>query len=100
VADKPDVRWNHTDADAAVRALRAAARMLRTTRGDRQRAAQDATEEWRGKYRDEFDQYLRWVLYRAENLAGRYEDAARSIVNASEEARKEQARRERAREEK
>jgi uncharacterized protein YukE len=95
----PNVKWNHADADAAARALQRAASELRRTAGDRTRAAQAATAEWRGKHRETFDEHLRKTLSAAEDLARRYDNAARRINSASSDAREEQRRRERKREE-
>jgi uncharacterized protein YukE len=99
MSDIPDVKWNHADADAASTALQRAASELRRTAGDRSRAAQAATTEWQGNHRETFDEHLHKTLSDAEELARRYDDAARRINSASAEAREEQRRRERAREE-
>jgi hypothetical protein len=97
--DIPNVKWNHANASAASAALRRAASELRRTAGDRNRAARAATAEWRGKHRVTFDEHLRKTLRDAEDLAGRFDAAARRIDGASADAREEQARRDRKRRE-
>jgi uncharacterized protein YukE len=94
----PDVHWNFGAAGEAQAALRRAAAELRSTSGDRARAAQQAAAQWRGPHREHFDDYLRRALREAEQLAQRYEEAAARIARASERAREEQRRRERERE--
>jgi uncharacterized protein YukE len=99
MTDIPNVRWDHSAADAARAELKRAADLLRGTAGERSRAAQVATAEWRGRYREEFDADLRRILAEAEELASRFEAAAQRIDGASARAREEQRRREREREE-
>ena len=93
-----EVQWYASAANEASAALRRAAGELRHSAGERSRAAQ-AIAEWRGKYRTNFDEYLRRIVSEAEALAQGYEAAAARIDRASADARKEQALRKRMREE-
>jgi len=93
-----DVQWDQGAARDAMRALRDAADMLDQTAAERARVAQEATEQWRGRYRDEFDDHLQQILRRAHDLAGEYRDMANRIARADQGAFEEQRRRERERE--
>ena len=93
-----DVRWNHGAADEAIAALRHAADLLDQTADERSRVAGEATAEWRGRYRDEFDDHLEQMLRRARELTGEYRHAAGNIAKASQQVYEEQKRRERERE--
>jgi uncharacterized protein YukE len=93
-----DVRWNHGAAEAAIAALRRAADRLDQTAADRVRVADEARAEWRGRYREQFDEQLGQTVRRAHELAGEYRDAANRIARADQSAYEEQRRRERDRE--
>ena len=92
-----DVRWDHDAAHDAMTALRNAADLLDRTADDRTRVASEATQEWQGRYRVEFDGLLTQMLRRARELAGQYRDAANRIGHASQRANEEQRRRDRER---
>lgn len=96
--NRDNVKWDHHAADAAIRALRSAANLLEETATQRRQRAAEATAEWRGRYRDEFDGQLARMLQRAAELAGELQAKADEIARASDLAREEQARRERERE--
>lgn len=93
-----DVRWDHGAAQEAVSVLQRTADLLDQTAHKRARVARDATEQWRGRYREEFDGHLAQMLRRAHDLARQYRDAANRIARASQQAYEEQRRRERERE--
>lgn len=93
-----NVRWDHGAAQDAIRALNNAANRLEQTASERERLARDATAQWRGRYRQEFDVHLQNMLRRARTLAEEYRHAARQIARASAAALEEQRRRERERE--
>jgi len=89
-----DVRWDHGAAGDAMSALRHAADLLDQTAAERARAAQDATEQWRGRYREEFDEHLERMLRRAQDLARECRDASNNIARSDQRACEEQRRRE------
>ena len=93
-----NVIWNYGAAEAAAAALRHTADLLDQTADERTRLADEARAEWRGRYRDEFDDKFAQMLRRAHELAGEYRAAANQILGANQRAREEQARRERDRE--
>jgi len=93
-----DVRWNHGAARDATSALRHVADLLDRTAAERARVAQDATEQWCGRYREEFGEHLERMLTRARELARECRDASGAIAQASQRASEEQMRRERERE--
>jgi len=93
-----DVRWDHGAAGDAMSALRHAADVLDQTATERARVAREATEQWRGRYREEFDEHLERMLRRAHDLAREYRDASNNIARVDQGAYEEQRRRERDRE--
>jgi len=93
-----NVRWNYHLADSAASALRSAADKLDSFSFERQRVAAEAQQEWRGIYRNEFDQTLRMMQNQSRSLADQMRDKAAEIGRASGRAWEEQKRRERDRE--
>jgi len=93
-----NVRWDWGAAGAAASALRRAAGKIEQTAHERVRVAAEAQREWRGRYREEFDERLREILQKAGSLAAEYRHMASRIDNASHAAREEQQYRERERE--
>lgn len=93
-----NVRWDWGAANAASAALRRSADKLDTFAHERSRVAGDAQREWRGRYRQEFDQQLQAMLNRSANLAAEMRHAAGRIDQASSRAWEEQRHRERERE--
>ena len=89
-----DVVWNWGASDGAASALRHSADMLDQTSDERKYRSRAATAEWRGEYRDRFDQELAQILRRAHDLASEYRGVADRIVNAAQRARAEQRHRE------
>ena len=89
-----DVVWDWGAADAAINALRRAADRLDTTAHNRQQAALPAQREWRGRYREQFDQQLSGMANEEHRLANECRDAAGRVARASQAARDEQNRRE------
>ena len=53
-----DVHWDYAAAQGAVSALRRAADLVDQRADERARAALQAIEQWRGRYRNEFDERL------------------------------------------
>lgn len=91
------VRWDWGAADGAIGRLRHAADLLEELTAERERAAAEAQREWRGKYREEFDEKLNQLVRRALDLANEFREAANRIAWASQMAWEEQQRRERER---
>ncbi len=89
-----DVRWDWGAASAAASSLRRAADKIEALTAQRQRAAAEAQREWRGRYREEFDEQLRTMLRRAQELAAEFRYMAHRIEQASQNAWAEQRRRE------
>lgn len=89
-----NVRWDHGAAHAAVVALRRAAELLENAVAQKERAANEARAQWRGRYRDEFEERFSRLRNRARELSEQYRHAANQILRASEWAREEQRRRE------
>jgi len=77
--------------------LQRAANFLDETAAQREQQAREATAEWRGRYREEFDVHLAKMLRRARELAMEYRGEADKILRASQQAHDEQRRRERER---
>lgn len=89
-----DVDWDHGAAEAAIGALRRAADVLDQITSQRERVADEARAEWRGRYRKSFDGQFQQMVSHARQLAGEYRDAANQIARASQWAWDEQRRRE------
>jgi uncharacterized protein YukE len=89
-----NVRWDWGAAGAAAAALRRAADKIDQTAHERARVAAEAQQEWRGRYRLEFDERLREILQRAGSLAAEYRHMASRIDGASNQAYHEQRHRE------
>lgn len=92
-----NVDWNYGAANDAVRELRRAADLLDEMAGQRRRVADKALQEWRGRYRDEFERDLAEMLRRSSELAAEMRQKAGEIENASNRVREEQRYRERER---
>ncbi|MBC8446217.1 MAG: hypothetical protein H8D78_00565 [Chloroflexi bacterium] len=89
-----NVVWDWGAADWAIHALRHAAERLGTTAHDRRHAAEPAQRQWRGCYREQFDQQLAGMVCEERRLADECRDAAGRVARASQMARDEQNRRE------
>ena len=74
-----DVIWNWGAARDASNALQRAADLLENTANERERKAREATAEWRGEYREDFDSKLRVILQKARSLASEYRNTARTF---------------------
>src|SRR2546421_9557343 len=70
--DWQDVRWNYDASEQAASELRRVATELDRACFERSRAAEQATREWRGVYRRQFDDDLRDILRRGRALAEDY----------------------------
>lgn len=92
-----NVDWNYGAANDAVRELRRAADLLDEMAGRRRRVADKALQEWRGRYRNEFERDLAEMLRRSSELAAEMRQKAGEIENASNRVREEQRHRERER---
>lgn len=88
------MRWDWGAADEAIHALRSSADLLDSTSAERARLAQEATSEWRGRYRNEFDSELERIQRRSRDLAAQFRDSANRIAAASRRAWEEQHHRE------
>ena len=89
-----DVKWDWGAASNAVQALRRSADLMETTARQRMGVAHQAQTEWRGRYRLEFDDKLRYMDQRAYGIASELRALAARIASASEAARAEQSHRE------
>jgi septal ring factor EnvC (AmiA/AmiB activator) len=89
-----DVRWDWGAADEAIHALRSSADLMDSTSAERARLAQEATAEWRGRYRGEFEVELGRIQRRSGDLAAQFRDAANRIASASQRAWEERRHRE------
>jgi uncharacterized protein YukE len=92
-----DVNWNYGAAHDAVNELRRAASLLDDTADRRRRAADVARQEWRGRYRQEFDHELDGMLRRSRELADQMRRKAQQIEDASRRVQQEQDHRQRER---
>jgi site-specific recombinase len=93
-----NVRWDWGAADEAATALRRAADRLEQSASDRSAVAREAQAEWRGTYRERFDEHLSRILRGAHDLASQCREAASRIARASQQAADEQRHREQERE--
>ena len=89
-----NVRWNWGASDAAAHALRQAADRLDHGTGERQRLASQAQIDWRGRYRNEFDNDLARLVSRGRGLAAELRQAADRVQSAANRAHDEQRHRE------
>jgi hypothetical protein len=94
-----DVRWDHGVSDAAIAALERAASEIERLAGERARAVLMMLDEWRGEYRESFNERLRRADGEDVALADELRRAAQRVSRLSEQARIEQKRRERERDE-
>jgi uncharacterized protein YukE len=92
-----DVRFDHAAAQAAIDAMRRAGQVLDDATSARIRFASDAKQEWRGHYRNVFDDELHRARSEATRLSADLRRAARDLEAAADSARLEQRRREEAR---
>ncbi len=88
--NRSDVVWDWGAANDAANELERAAGLLDELTARRRRAADAAREEWRGRYRDEFDRDLDEMLRRAGELADQMRRKAREIRGAADRARDQQ----------
>ena len=89
-----NVRWDWGAADEAVNALRRAADFLDSSVLERTSVAREAQQEWRGRFREQFDLELGRIVARARDLAAQFREAAGRIASASQRAYEEQRHRE------
>ena len=89
-----DVRFDHGAAAQAIVELEATARVLVETGGDLARSADIAQQEWRGRYRQRFDDERAALERERESLIGGLRADADRIRQAAEAATYEQRRRE------
>ncbi len=89
-----NVRWDWGAASEASHALRRAADRLEQTLVEKERLANVARREWRGRYRDEFDAEFAAMKTRAQQLASDFRQKAFEIDRASARAEAEQRHRE------
>jgi hypothetical protein len=93
MANYSDIQWNHTIAEETVTTLRQTARLLDEVAHERAYTSRDATDEWRGHYRAEFDHYLEQILNRTMRLSADFRDIADQIEVANRRAYEERQRR-------
>lgn len=84
------VQWNWDVASEAAGSLRRAADKLDSYAHERRQVAADAQQEWRGRYREEFDHRLQRMLAQSRDLAAQMRDAANRVDHASSRAWSEQ----------
>jgi uncharacterized protein YukE len=89
-----NVRWDWGASDTAITSLRRSADKLDQLTNERVRVAREAQREWRGKYREDFDDHLDRLVARARDIANQLRDAANRIASASQRAHEEQRHRE------
>lgn len=92
-----DVQFDYAAAAQLAEEFRSAARVIDYQTGERSRVGAEAKEEWRGVYRDHFDQWLATCLRDGRTLADQLRRAANRLERSAINARAEQARRVRAR---
>lgn len=98
MADLDDVEFDYRGAADLAAELRSAARVADHQVGERDRVGGQAKEEWRGLYRERFDEWLTGCIGEGERVADELRSAANQLDQAASDARAEQSRRERARE--
>ncbi len=89
-----DVRWDWGAADHAANTLRNAADTLDRMAYDRMGWAREAQAEWRGRFREMFDQNFDGDLRDAHRLGNEMREMADRINRLSRQARAEQDHRE------
>jgi hypothetical protein len=94
-----DVRFDAGVATELAAAFRSTATLLDHQGAERSRVAGEARTQWRGRYRDQFDQRLHTCVGSGQMLADKLRLAGRMLDNAVEDVAAEQARRDRAQEE-
>ena len=93
-----DVEWSHAAAGNMIRELYRVALALEHNRIALQREVEPVRQEWRGNYRENFDQRHQQKINWNSGLAEQCRTLVRRIETLSELAREEQAARERDRE--
>ena len=89
-----DVRWNASAAGSAAHALDVAASKLDEGLSRRSRYAKEAQAEWRGLHRDTFDEALRRMQLRSNELVAEYRRVVQRLRSATAAAQAEQRHRE------
>lgn len=92
--DWNNVKWDHGAAVSAARALDEAANQLEEATWRRRQLAEVACEDWRGRYRNEFDADLEGIVHRANQMVSEFRAKANEIRGADQRARDEQNHRE------
>src|SRR5688572_10538434 len=92
-----DVRFDYRAADELAGEFRAGARLLRRQADGRSRLADNALQQWKGRYATQFKERKVQAAQQASGLAGAMEQAARDIDALKQAAEAEQDRREQAR---
>jgi uncharacterized protein YukE len=88
-----DVVWDYGAANEAIAALHKAAGQLESSVQERKVMAAAAQTEWRGRYRQEFDNDLARMIQQALRIADEYRAVANRIRAASAAAQDEQSHR-------
>ena len=79
-----DLHWDQPVAEETIAALRRVANILDVATHERAYGSRDATDEWHGRYRDEFDHLLEQLLNRSMRLAADFRDVADQIALANQ----------------
>ncbi|MGH8884618.1 MAG: hypothetical protein ACRDYX_05490 [Egibacteraceae bacterium] len=98
MGDLDDVLFNSAGAADLAAELRSAASAVDHEAGERNRVGDQAKQEWRGTYRERFDEWLTGCVDEGHRIADELRRAATQLDQAASDARAEQTRREQARE--
>ncbi len=94
-----DIRFDPGVASELAAAFRSTASVLESQCAERGRLVAEATLQWRGRYRDQYDQRLDGCLGNGRMFIEKLRETARMLDNAAVDVAAEQARRDRAQEE-
>jgi hypothetical protein len=94
VPECDDVTFDHSAVEGAAAACDATALRLRSGTGERRALSAAATEQWRGRFRSDFDAAEPLLVARADHLEAELRRLAAALRSAATAATKEQHRRE------
>lgn len=94
-----DIRFDHAAARHASEVCRAASRRIRSEWSAREALAREASTDWAGRYRDDFDRNFatqqRWLVHLAARLVAQADRIDRAAETASQMQSDREAARER-----